>query len=328
MMLATLPNGTPDGQLVLVSSDHRFCLPATGTATTLQDALERWSEIEPKLLILNNKLATGSAENIAPLTVSDCLAPLPRAWQWLDGSAFESHGDLMQAVFNLPPNPKGRPLMYQGLSDRWLPPTADVPMRSEEDGIDFEGEFGVIVDAVPQGVTAEQAARHVRLVVQINDWSLRTLAPIEMKTGFGWIQAKPACSMAPVAITPDELGSSWRDGRVDVPLMVKWNGKKFGAASGYPMAWSLAELVAHAAGTRDLVAGTIIGTGTVSNPDFRDVGSSCIAEKRGIETIDEGKARTEYMKFGDRVQMEARLPSGAPLFGAIDQRVVRYSPKG
>ena len=319
MKLATLSDGTRDGRLALVSADHAGAAPARA-ATTLQDALERWTEVE-SALAEEAAVLTGAA----PFDPAAALAPLPRAWQWLDGSAFDSHGELMQKVFNLAPNAKDRPLMYQGLSDRFLSATADVPLPSEDDGIDFEGEFGVIVDAVPMGISPERAEAHIRLVVQINDWSLRTIAPIEMKTGFGWVQAKPACSMAPVAVTPDELGPAWRDGRVDLPLLVDWNGRRFGAASGYAMSWSFPELVAHAARTRDLVAGTIIGSGTVSNPNFREVGSSCIAERRGIEIIDDGAPKTHFMRFGDRVRMEARLPNGAPLFGAIDQRVIRAS---
>ena len=319
MKLATLSDGTRDGRLALVSADHAGAAPARA-ATALQDALERWTEVE-SALAEEAAVLTGAA----PFDPAAALAPLPRAWQWLDGSAFDSHGELMQKVFNLAPNAKDRPLMYQGLSDRFLSATADVPLPSEDDGIDFEGEFGVIVDAVPMGISPERAEAHIRLVVQINDWSLRTIAPIEMKTGFGWVQAKPACSMAPVAVTPDELGPAWRDGRVDLPLLVDWNGRRFGAASGYAMSWSFPELVAHAARTRDLVAGTIIGSGTVSNPNFREVGSSCIAERRGIEIIDDGAPKTHFMRFGDRVRMEARLPNGAPLFGAIDQRVIRAS---
>jgi fumarylacetoacetate (FAA) hydrolase len=322
MKLATLADGTRDGRLVVVSCDHTRMAAAAGIAATLQDALDRWSAVERPLRDLAAALESGDAI-AAPFVASDALAPLPRAWQWLDGSAYDSHGDLMQKVFKMDPTPKDRPLMYQGMSDTFLPPTADVPMPSEADGIDFEGEFGVIVDAVPMGASAEEAAAHIRLIVQINDWSLRTLAPIEMKTGFGWVQAKPACSMAPVAVTPDALGAAWRDGRVDLPLMIDFNGARFGAARGYAMAWSLPELVAHAARTRALCAGTIIGTGTVSNEDYREVGSSCIAERRGIEMLDEGAPRTMFMRFGDRVRMEARLPDGAPLFGAIDQRVVK-----
>lgn len=321
MKLATIDNGTRDGRLVVVSRDHARMAPADAIAATLQDALDRWTDVEGPLRALAARLEETDAAT--PFAPAEALAPLPRAWQWLDGSAFESHGALMQRAFNMDPTPTGRPLMYQGMSDTFLAPLADVPLPSEADGIDFEGEFGVIVDAVPMGVTADEAAAHIRLIVQINDWSLRTLAPIEMKTGFGWIQAKPACSMAPVAVTPDELGAAWRDGRVDLPLLVDWNGDRFGAANGYHMAYSLPELVAHAARTRALCAGTVIGTGTVSNPDYREVGSSCIAERRGIEIVDEGAPRTTFMHFGDRVRMEARLADGTPLFGAIDQCVVQ-----
>jgi fumarylacetoacetate (FAA) hydrolase len=322
LKLATLDNGARDGRLVIVSRDHARMTKADAIAATLQDALDRWGEAEPKLRALAAQLEAGTVA-ATEFVAADALAPLPRAWQWLDGSAYDSHGALMQKVFKMDPTPKDRPLMYQGMSDTFYAATADVPLPSEADGIDFEGEFGVIVDATPMGVTPEEAAKHIKLVVQINDWSLRALAPIEMRTGFGWVQAKPPCSMAPVAITLDELGAFWRDGRVDLPLVVDWNGKRFGAAQGYPMAWSLPELVAHAARTRALAAGTVIGTGTVSNENYREVGSSCIAERRGIEMVDEGAPRTEFMKFGDRVRMESTLPDGTPLFGAIDQRVVQ-----
>jgi fumarylacetoacetate (FAA) hydrolase len=213
--------------------------------------------------------------------------------------------------------------MYQGVSDTFYSATDDVPFPTEEDGIDFEGEFAVITDAVPMGVTPEQALSHIRLIVQLNDWSLRKIAPIEMKTGFGWVQAKPPCSVAPIAVTPEELGESWRDGRVALPLKVDWNGERFGAANGSEMGFGFHELVAHAARTRALVAGTMIGSGTVSNANFREVGSACIAERRGIELFDDGEAKTPFMKFGDRVRMEAVLPDGSPLFGAIEQQVVR-----
>ncbi|KQS04697.1 fumarylacetoacetate hydrolase [Sphingomonas sp. Leaf357] len=326
MKLATIADGTRDGALVIVSRDLSRAVAASDIAATLQDALDRWDEVQPALDARFEALEAGAVGGVHAFDPAAALAPLPRAWQWLDGSAFESHGDLMQAVFGLAPNPKGRPLMYQGMSDTFLAPTQDAVFPSEADGIDFEGEFGVIVDAVPLGVTADEAERHIRLVVQINDWSLRAIAPIEMKTGFGWVQAKPASSMAPVAVTPDELGAAWRDGRVDLPLIVDWNETRFGAASGYAMAYSLPELVAHAARTRALCAGTVIGTGTVSNANFREVGSSCIAERRGIELLDEGAARTPFMRFGDRVRMEARTAQGGPLFGAIDQAVVPVKP--
>jgi fumarylacetoacetate (FAA) hydrolase len=319
MKLATLDDGTPDGSLIVVSADTSQYLPAGDIAATLQAALERWSSAAPRLAALAGRLAQDEGEPIAGARLA---APLPRAWQWLDGSAFASHGALMQQAFGLPPIETDLPLMYQGMSHQFLGPCDDVPLPSEADGIDFEGEFAIVTDAVPMGVAPADALGHIPLVLQLNDWSLRTLAPVEMKTGFGWIQAKPACSVAPFAVTPDELGDAWRDGRVCLDLSVDWNGVRFGNANGAPMAFGFHELVAHAARTRSLPAGTIIGSGTVSNPDYRAVGSSCIAERRGIEMIDEGAPRTGFMRFGDRVRMEARAHDGNALFGAIDQRVV------
>lgn len=328
MKLATLPDGTRDGRLVVVSRDLKHAVFAGDIAPTLQHALEHWSDAAARLGTLYQALCAGRAPEAMAFDPGAALAPLPRAWQWLDGSAFQSHGDLMAKVFKIDNPHSDRPLMYQGLSDRFLAPREDVRLPSEADGIDFEGEFGVITDEVPMGSSPEAAAQHIRLIVQINDWSLRTLAPIEMKTGFGWIQAKPACSMAPVAVTPDELGAAWKDGRVALPLKVWWNGREFGAANGYAMAFSFPQLVAHAARTRRLCAGTVIGSGTVSNENYREVGSSCIAERRGIELVDLGKAQTSYMRFGDTVRMEAALADGALLFGAIDQRVVEAPPPG
>ncbi|KQI68809.1 fumarylacetoacetate hydrolase [Loktanella sp. 3ANDIMAR09] len=318
MKFATLPNGTPDGVLHLVSRDLTRTAPALGV-TTLQALMDAWDDHAPALERQYADLNAGGGTDFDP---ASALAPLPRAWQWLDGSAYDSHGDLMQAVFNLAPNPKGRPLMYQGMSHSFLSGVADVPFPSEADGIDFEGEFGVICDAVPMGTTAAEARRHIRLVVQINDWSLRTLAPIEMKTGFGWIQAKPACSIAPVAITPDELGAAWRDARVDLPLTVDLNGARFGNAEGYHMSYGFDELLAHAAYSRALCAGTLLGSGTVSNANFREIGSSCLAERRGIELLDEGAPRTPYLSYGDHVRMECRTRDDQPLFGAIKQRAI------
>jgi fumarylacetoacetate (FAA) hydrolase len=314
MRLATLKDGSADGRLVCVSSDGLRCAPAP--VATLQAALEDWTRWAPQLAAVSSFADVLPADRLA--------APLPRAWQWLDGSAFPSHGTLMAKVFRKEEDPRDRPLMYQGLSDRFYGPNDDIPVPDETLGIDFEGEFGVITDAVPMGTSAADAMRHIRLLVQINDWSLRTLTPIEMKTGFGWIQAKPACSMAPIAVTPDEIGGAWREGRVGLELRVDWNGRRFGAANGGPMAFGFHELVAHAARTRHLVAGTVIGSGTVSNDNFREVGSSCIAERRGIELVDEGAARTAYMRFGDTVRMEAVTAEGRAPFGVIDQKVVRH----
>ena len=322
MKLATLQNGTPDGLLVVVSTDGSRFL-SSEVYTTLQSALDDWASTEPKLTQLYERLASGEG---APLPAERLLAPLPRAWQWLDGSAFRSHGELMEQLFGTAPPPPERPLMYQGMSHRFLSATEDVVFPRTEDGIDFEGEFGVITDAVPMGVTPDQALSHIKLIVQINDWSLRVLAAPEMKTGFGWVQAKPACSVAPFAVTPAALGEAWRNGRVCLPLTVDWNGRRFGAPLGDQMGFGFHELVAHAASTRDLCAGTIIGSGTVSNPDYRVVGSTCIAERRGIEMLDQGAPQTAYMAFGDTIRMEATLADGAPLFGAINQRVVSLRP--
>ena len=318
MKLATIENGTPDGALVIVSADGSRYLPAA--IATLQAAIESWETSEPALRTLAAKLDTGEGDSTDGVAFA---APLPRAWQWLDGSAYRSHGELMETLFGTEPPPPGRPLMYQGLSHQFLSATADVPLPREEDGIDFEGEFGVITDFVPMGVTPEQALGHIKLLVQINDWSLRAIAPVEMKTGFGWVQAKPACSVAPFAVTPDALSDAWREGRVHLPLTVDWNGERFGNAEGGAMEFGFHELVAHAASTRSLCAGTIIGSGTVSNSNFREIGSACIAERRGIEMLDEGKPSTSFMHFGDTVRMEARARDGGLLFGAIDQKVIK-----
>lgn len=315
MILATLPDGSPDGRLVVVSPDRqRYAL---APVASLREALETWTEAEPMLAAVPAFPESLEGTRLA--------APLPRTWQWLDGSVYPTHGELMQIAIGHDPIPSERPLMYQGLSDRFLGPTDDVPLPSEDDGIDFEGEFGVIVDHVPMGITVADALRHIKLLVQINDWSLRALAGPEMKTGFGWVQAKPACSMAPFALTPDELGDQWRDGRVCLDLRIEWNGKPFGRANGEPMQFGFGELIAHAARTRDLAAGTVIGSGTVSNPNYAEVGSSCISEVRAIEMIADGQATTGFMRFGDRVRMEARAADGSAPFGAIDQRVIRAS---
>lgn len=330
MKLATRRNGTPDGELLLVSRDTTRCAPAGALAPNLQSALERWTMVEPELQALARQLEVGACPGEAAFEPSQALAPLPRAWQWLDGSAYSSHSDLMATVFGMAPQEDtNRPLMYQGMSDRFWPPQGDVPMPSASDGIDFEGEFGVITDAVPMGVSPAQARQHIRLVVLINDWSLRRIAPVEMKTGFGWVQAKPASSIAPLAVTPDELDGAWQNNRVHLHLEVEWNGQRFGAAHGGAMAFGFDQLVAHAAYSRDLVAGTVIGSGTVSNTNFREVGSSCIAERRAIEMLDQGQAQTPYMAYGDTVRLVARHPDGRPgPFGAIDQRVVPASQRG
>jgi fumarylacetoacetate (FAA) hydrolase len=322
MKLATLKSAHPDGRLVIVSRDGRFAAATHDLFPNLQAALDNWSDATPLLQARWDALNAGHAPEAFPFDPTTAAAPLPRCFQWLDGSAFQSHGDLMAKVFKVDNPQADRPLMYQGMSHEFLSGTQDVVLPSEDDGIDFEGEFGIITDGVPMAVSVADAARHIKLIVQINDWSLRTLAPIEMKTGFGWIQAKPACSVAPLALTPDELGPAWGLGRVALPLHVWWNGKQFGAANGQAMAFSFPELVAHAARTRKLCAGTIIGSGTVSNDNYREIGSSCIAERRAIELLDRGHPETQYMRFGDSVCMGAVAADNTMPFGCIDQRVV------
>jgi fumarylacetoacetate (FAA) hydrolase len=315
--LATRANGAPDGELVVVSDDGARCIPAGKRWRNLLAAIAAWDEAEGELRALADRAGE-------PLDPASLRAPLPRSWQWLDGSAFQTHADLMQAAFGTEKIEHDKPLMYQGLSDRFLGPNEPVPFLDETHGIDFEGEFGVIVDRVPMGTRAADAMQHIKLLVQINDWSLRALAVPEMKTGFGWIQAKPACSMAPFAVTPDELGNDWQDGRVCLDLVVEWNGRPFGRANGREMAFGFHELVAHAAATRDLAAGTIIGSGTVANANYAEVGSSCISERRAIEITADGKAVTPFMRFGDKCRMEALTTDRRAIFGAIEQEVVLH----
>jgi fumarylacetoacetate (FAA) hydrolase len=327
MKLATLRDGTRDGHLIVVSRDLTRAAPAEGIAPTLLAALERWSTASGALERLSEGVNAGKAPGLFDLDVRRLAAPLPRTWQWLDGSAFPSHGDLMQKVFKLAPidGKLTRPLMYQGGSDDLLGACEDMSLPSENDGIDFEAELAVVLDRVPMGTPAARALEHVKLIMLANDASLRVLAPLEMKTGFGWVQAKPATAFSPVAVTPDELGPAWRDGRVCLPLHVHWNEREFGHPSGEAMGFGFHELIAHAAYSRNLSAGTIIGSGTVSNETYRTVGSACIAERRAIELVDAGRPVTEYMKFGDRVRIEMLDASGQTIIGAIDQKIVRAS---
>lgn len=324
MKLATLKDGSKDGKLLVVSRDLSRAVIAVAAAPTLQQAIENWSSCEPKLQGLYADINGGHAAGSFALEFAQLSSPLPRAWQWLDASAFHSHGDLMEKVFKVEPPPDKRtvPLMYQGAGDDFLGPVDDVPLPSDQDGMDFEGEFGIIVDRVPMGTDAQRASAHIKLLVLINDWSLRVLAARDVKTGFGFLQSKPATSFGPVAVTPDELGDAWRDGRVQLPIRVYWNGQEFGTPHGGRMGFSFEQLVAHAARTRNLGAATVIGSGTISNEEYRSVGSACIAERRGIELADFGKPNTEYLKYGDRVRIEVLDGAGQSIFGAIDQRVV------
>jgi len=322
MKLATVRDGSVDGRLVVVSRDGQRAVAADGS---LLQALQHWDSALPGLQALSARLDAGLAEDSFAFDPGRCQAPLPRSPQWLDGSAFLNHGHLMDEAFGKEPIPHFEtfPVMYQGASDDFLGPHDDVPFITEADGIDFEGEFGVVVGPVPMGVTPEAALACVRLIVQLNDWSLRGLGPHEMKTGFGFLQAKPSTAFAPVAVTPDELGAAWQGGRVHMNLHVHWNGQRFGEPHGSQMNFHFGQLIAHAARTRRLTAGCIVGSGTVSNV-ARSAGSACIAERRVIEKIDQGAIHTGFMRFGDRVRMQARFDDGRPgPFGLIDQQVVQ-----
>ena len=286
--------------------------------------MQNWQEKSADLTALYDLLNAGKVDSAFDFDPSICLAPLPRSPQWLDASAFTNHGKLMEQAFNTKPIPDFDtiPVMYQGASDDFQGPTADMPMPSEADGIDFEGEFGVVTTAVPMAVSDEKAADSICLIVQINDWSLRSFGPREMATGFGFLQAKPSSSFAPVAVTPDELGGAWCHGRVNMALHVTWNDQRFGEPHGSEMNFSFPQLIAHAARTRKLSAGCIIGSGTVSNQS-RDAGSACIAERRVIEKIDLGDIKTQFMRFGDKVRMQAKFDDGRDgPFGVIEQKVI------
>jgi len=324
MKLASLRDGSADGRLVVVSSDLRRAVSAAGIADSLLSAIESWDLCEPRLSALGAALDRGAADGVFDLPTGGFAPPLPRTWQWLDGSAFHNHGALMARAFGQAAvgNERARPLMYQGGSDDFLGPYEDMPLPSEADGIDFEAELAVVIDRVPMGTLPQSALAHVKLIMLANDASLRSFALLEKKTGFGWIHAKPATSFSPVAVTPDELGAAWKDGRVCLPIRVSWNGKEFGHPDAGAMDFGFHELIAHAAYSRNLSAGTIIGSGTVSSADYREVGSACIAERRAIELAEHGRALTEYMRFGDRVRIEMLDVQGRSIFGAIDQRVV------
>lgn len=325
MKLATVKDGSPDGVLHVVSRDLSRSVAATGIAATMQDAVEHWEQVAPLLLHLYDALNDDGVDGAAGFDTLNVAAPLPRAWQWLDASAFHSHGDLLETVFGIeaPPEKRTVPLMYQGAGDDLLGARDDVPLPSEDDGMDFEAEVAVILDRVPMGTTAAQAAQHIRLITIANDTSLRVLAGKDLKTGFGFLQSKGATTFGPVAVTPDELGDAWYEGRVHLPLHIYWNEVEFGRPHCGQMGFSFGDLIAHAARTRNLAAGTIIGTGTISNENYREVGSACIAERRAIELIDEGAPKTGFLKFGDRVRIEMFDTDGKSIFGAIDQIYVQ-----
>lgn len=328
MKLATLKRGGRDGTLVVVNRDLTLAQTVPDIAPTLQAALDDWARIEPQLRRVYTDLNHGAARHAFPFEPKACHSPLPRAYQWADGSAYVNHVELVRKARGAPMPPEfwTDPLMYQGCSDRFIGPWDPIEAADEAWGIDFEAEVAVITDDVPMGATPEQAAGHIKLLMLANDVSLRNLIPAELAKGFGFFQSKPASSFSPVAVTPDELGAAWRDGKVHLPLVVHLNGQLFGRPNaGVDMTFNFPRLIAHVARTRYLGAGSIVGSGTVSNVD-RSRGSCCLAEKRMLETIDEGQPRTPFMRFGDRVRIEMLDERGQTIFGAIDQSVERYQP--
>ena len=332
MKLATYKDGSRDGQLVVVSRDLSTAHYATGIAQRLQQVLDDWNFLAPQLEDLYLTLNHGKASHAFPFDPKQCMAPLPRAYQWADGSAFLNHVELVRAArkSEVPESFYKDPLMYQGGSDDFLGPCDDVVCPDEAFGIDFEAEIAVITGDVPMGVSPENALDGIRLVMIANDVSLRNLIPDELSKGFGFVQSKPATAFSPVAVTLDELGDAWDQGRVHLTLQSTWNGRKVGMCEAGPeMTFHFGQLIAHICKTRNVRAGTIVGSGTVSNQSV-DVngkpewvkGYSCIAEKRAIETILDGKPSTEFMKFGDTIRIEMKGKDGQSLLGAIDQQIV------
>ncbi len=328
MKLGTLKEGGRDGTLVVVSRDLTRAVKPMRTASTLQGVVDNWNRVAPKLRSLYDDLNDGRAENAFPFEPEKMAAPLPRAYQWIDGSAYLVHAERVRRSrgAELPASAYEDVLMYQGGSDSMLGPRDDILMADEAWGIDFEAEIGAITGDVPMGASEAQAAAGIRLLVLINDVSLRGLIPAELAKGFGFLNSKPSTAFAPVAITPDELADAWKDGTVHLPVTNTLNGKVVGTPhAGTDMNFSLPRLIAHGAKTRPLAAGTIVGSGTIANRD-EGRGCSCIAEMRAIETIKDGKPSTAFMKFGDTIRIEMLDRSGASVFGAIDQRVAKYTP--
>jgi fumarylacetoacetate (FAA) hydrolase len=337
MKLASLKSGR-DGRLVVVSRDLMRMIPADPIAPTLQAALDCWADTAPQLKTLSEALNSGPVEGERSFDETACASPLPRAYQWADGSAYVNHVELVRKArgAEIPESFWTDPLMYQGGSDAFIGPRDPIPLESDEWGIDFEAEVTVITGDVPMGASAAVAAQHIHLFMLVNDISLRGLIPPELAKGFGFFQSKPSSAFSPVAVTPDELGEAWRGGKVHLPLVSSLNGELFGQPeAGVDMTFDFATLIAHAAKTRPLGAGAIVGSGTVSNKlddgpgkpiGEGGVGYSCIAERRMIETILDGKPATDFMTFGDRVRIEMLDAEGTSIFGAIDQIVEKFEP--
>lgn len=336
MKLATYRDGSRDGQLVVVSRDLKRAVTVPEIAPTMQYALDNWKQVEAKLRECYVALNSGKCSDDFAFHQDQCESPLPRAYQWADGSAYVNHVELVRKARNaeMPASFWEDPLMYQGGSDSFLGPRDNIEMPSDEWGIDFEGEIAIVTGDVPMAVKPHQADKYIRLIMLVNDVSLRGLIPGELAKGFGFFQSKPSSAFSPVAVTPDELGDSWKDSKLHLPLRSTYNGELFGEPNaGVDMTFNFARLIAHAATSRPLAAGSIIGSGTVSNKQGTDhgsaiaeggVGYSCIAEVRMIETIRDGKPSTQFMQYGDTIHMEMLDAKGQSIFGSIEQKVVRY----
>jgi fumarylacetoacetate (FAA) hydrolase len=331
MKLATYKDGSRDGQLVVVSRDLSTAHYATGIVNKMQQALDDWGFIAPQLVDLYETLNLGKARHAFPFDPAMCMAPLPRAYQWADGSAYINHVELVRAArgAEVPDSFYKDPLMYQGGSDDFMGAQDDVVCASEDFGIDFEAEIAVITADVPMNSTPDEALEGIRLVMLANDMSLRNLIANELAKGFGFVQSKPATAFSPVAVTLDELGDAWDNGRLNLTVQSTWNGRKVGMCEAGPeMTFHFGQLIAHICKTRNVRAGSVVGSGTVSNQGIEVKGKkewpkgySCIAEKRAIETILDGKPSTEFMKYGDTIRIEAKGADGQSVFGAIDQKI-------
>ncbi len=326
MKLATLKsNSSRDGELCIVNQELTRAVRVPHIAANLQYALDHWNEVETELQTIYQQLNEQRLDKDFSFDPKQCTSPLPRAYQWIDGSAYVNHVELVRKArgAEMPPDFWINPLMYQGASDTFLGPNDPILVADEAFGIDFEAEVAVITDDVPMGITRENAGQHIKLLLLVNDVSLRNLVPAEIAKGFGFFQSKPSSSFSPIAITPDELGNAWDGERAHLPLFSHLNGHLFGQPNtGVDMTFSFAELIQHATKTRALAAGTIIGSGTVSNVD-RSKGSSCIAEKRMLEIMENGQPKTPFMQFGDTVRIEMLDKQGKSIFGAIEQVVAK-----
>lgn len=324
MKLATLKNGTRDGKLVVVSTDLTTAVDATGIAPTMLAAIENWADVEGALKELSVALNKGEAAGSFAFDPHQAMAPLPRCNQFIDASAFLNHGNIMEKAFNLDvKKDKNIPILIQRQSDDFKGPHEDYAFVTEEDNADFEGEFAVITDDIPLGTPADKIESHIKLVTILNDMSMRTHLFRELQMGFGFILAKPATVFAPVAVTPDELGDAWRDGCIHLDMQVSRNGEWFGNPNGGEMDFTFGQILGHIAYNRNIKAGMILGTGTVSNKGWKEVGSACLAERRALDILECGEVKTDFLHFGETLQFDVIDVNGQSIFGAIDHKMVK-----